>query len=693
MGRNNKAPVGQHKHCEKCFSRRCKAPIQISVSCMVINCRLLCGAVFHMCKEQEHQLLCPNEKVPCLNAGYGCPFSMARCKLSKHLEVCPASIVCCSMDWNRWPVAETDTVFYENVLKEPFSDEQLDLTMALRDQKLLFRSLKMGSLFPELEEHVEELMPSELEGAVGGMAEGSLQGGVFSEAELQGLTQEEREALAKDKDVCDLSSYKTWEMMFSKELTSCKVTEENLKTKEKNTEKKENTASSSKQAEQEKEINNSKEPEPDKHDDHAKTGLAPWQDGVLDRLGKETNVTEYNMYLVHHGSMLIRFGQIAACTPKEKDFVYGNLEAIEVKTVRTFKVPTSYSAKRSHIGDVAIRKKKENKAVDTSDLGVSDEDIPKWDEISATLLCSLEKELRGHFISETVATDGLLLDFGTQTYSFNTAPFKPESTLADIVEGRSPSLNLNLQAECVTARHNKVSSAFTFLCNHFFRRDEFPSHFKNVHADIQNSLNGWFEQRCPLAYLGCTYSQKRFHPCSQKATFTYNQDLSTFTLRPVVSASLFRGVKTKPADRKHARNLDSLSSLPFEILQHIAGFLDSFSLSQLAQVSHLMRDVCASLLQERGMVSLKWEKRTYSHGGSSWKARKKVWHFSTVFSTVDRWCFDDVPSMSEHLKVCPFYQTEVRSEPVALTSMCDTNEQAKETQERQSLVAMFLSKY
>lgn len=53
----------------------------------------------------------------------------------------------------------------------------------------------------------------------------------------------------------------------------------------------------------------------------------------------------------------------------------------------------------------------------------------------------------------------------------------------------------------------------------------------------------------------------------------------------------------------------------FEVLVHMAGFLDSFTLSQLALVSRLMREVCSSLLHDRGMVSLKWEKKVYSHGG------------------------------------------------------------------------------
>ena len=44
----------------------------------------------------------------------------------------------------------------------------------------------------------------------------------------------------------------------------------------------------------------------------------------------------------------------------------------------------------------------------------------------------------------------------------------------------------------------------------------------------------------------------------------------------------------------------------------------------------------------------------------------QVWEFSTLFSPVSQWCFQDVPHMSEHIKVCPFYQTELRTQGVPL---------------------------
>ncbi|XP_036381489.1 F-box only protein 40-like [Megalops cyprinoides] len=693
MRRSCRSTVRLHQHCEGCYSRRCRAPVEVSVSCVTISCRLLCGAVFHLCKEEEHQLLCPNVKVPCLNAHYGCPFTMCRSKLAKHLEVCPASVVSCSLEWNRWPIEETNTVFYDNVIKEPYSEEQLDLSMALRDQKLLCERLKMKSFFPELMEEVEELPPPEPEEAAESEAiengaawaptargGGERSGHNFTGAEMPELTQD------KKKNTVDTESYNQWEKMFSMERGGCKQAAKALKDKKQGDGKEEKASPSPGSQKTEKEgPKESQAAATAMPVDISKTGLAPWQDGVLERLGKEVNVKDFNMYLVHHGRMLIRFGQMPACTPREKDFVYGSLEPIPVQTLRSFKVPTSYREKRIHLRDPTTRACTEDKCVDTSDLGVSMEDIPKMDEIPATLLCSSEKELRGHKVCETVVTDGLFVDLATQTYDFHTAPFKRNASLADITADRALKLHVQIHAESVTSRHNKASSAFTFLCSHFFRRDEFRSHFKNVHSDIQSCLNGWFEQRCPLAYLGCTYSQKRFQPSTHRAKVSYNQDLSTFTLRPEVSASLFKGVKTIATERKRARNLDSLSRLPFEVLVHIAGFLDSFTLSQLALVSKLMRDVCATLLQERGMVSLKWEKKTYSHGRICWRPRQ-VWQFSNLFSTVERWCFGDTPSMAQHLKLCPFYQTEDKREPVALASVSDSKWNVRECQ---SLVALF----
>nr|XP_014429576.1 F-box only protein 40 isoform X3 [Pelodiscus sinensis] len=684
-GRAQKTAPGQHRHCEKCFNRQCQVPVELTVSCLVINCHSRCGAAFHMCKQEEHQLLCPLEQVPCLNSAYGCPSSMARFKLAKHLQVCPASVVHCSMEWNRWPNVDSETILHKNIMKHPHNEQSLDTALALRDQKILFRTLKMAELFPEWREDDEMEEPGAAgldEGAVGGITGDSRE----ADGQVAELTQQERENLAKDKEGMDLASYKTWENMFSKELSALKATglSANSEKKEGDSYKKTGqTLCGGNPTEKTKEAAIVEDPKESKNNQvmagAEKTGLAPWQDGILERLKKEVNIGDYNMYLVHHGRMLIHFGQLAACTPREKDFVYGNLEAHEVKTVCTFKVPVSYHGKRARLADTqAYKVVTMDKSVDTSDLQMSLEECPQLDIARTTLLCALEKELKGHEISEAKNIDGLFMDFGTQTYNFQVEPFSSRDVLADVLDIKSsPGLHVELHTECVTRRHNKSCSAFTFTCNHFFRRDEFPSHFKNVHTDIQSCLNGWFQQRCPLAYLGCTFVQNRFYPATQKATFIYSQHLDTLAIQPEVDDALSKIQKCNFTASNKGKNKDSLSSLPLELLQYIAGFLDNFSLSQLSQVSVLMRDICATLLQERGMVFLLWEKKRYSHGGTSWRARKKIWQFSSLFAPVNNWQFSDIPSMSEHLKICPFYDVEHKKDPFLLVSMSGPQKQAQ----------------
>ncbi|XP_071362488.1 F-box only protein 40-like [Trachinotus anak] len=685
-----------HVHCDSCYSRRCRARVEVSVCCAVVPCRLLCGALFHLCKEEDHLLLCPNVRVPCLNAGYGCPVHLPRSSQAAHLQVCPASVVSCSMEWLRWPTDDTDPhsniALQENVVKENGGQDEvaLDFAMALVDQSDLYSRLKMKPLYPELmeseEEEAEIKEEMKEETAVGRFVNGVTDNDANKENSLcENNVEETVQSSVGQGTVLRKDTYSLSEMMFSMERGGCAVAQANLDKSKQNPNPGEKGNAQSERglkgterqdckvaktsADQEKEGGNYPPA------DTSKTGQAPWQEGVLERLGQELSPQEYNMYVVHHGRMLLAFGQIEACTPREKDFVYGSLEPIPVQTLRSFKVPDSYHYRRRvHLYDTAARAQSEPRSVDTSDLGVNEED---WfsDEAAATLLGYAEKEVMGHKISESKAADGLYVDVGTQTHSFRSAPFKRKTTLEEVMVERPLKLHLQLQAESVNSRHSRASCVFAFLCGHTFHRREFATHVRNVHSDIQTCLSGWFEQRCPLAYRGCTYSQRRFQPSTHKATVTYNQELRSFNLRPTLVA----------AQREREGQEDSLSSLPYEVLCHMASFLDPLSLSQLALVSRLMRQVCSSLLQERGMVTLRWERKTYSHGGAKWRA-KPVWEFSRLFSSVDSWHMADTPPISAHLKVCPYYEASVPSEPVPLPSM---NKNQGCSQERMSPVNHF----
>ncbi|KAM9331703.1 F-box only protein 40-like [Pholidichthys leucotaenia] len=696
-----------HVHCDSCYSRRCRARVEASVCCALVPCRLQCGALFHLCKEEDHLLLCPNVRVPCLNANYGCPVHLSRSSQAAHLQVCPASVVCCSMEWNRWPANDAhshpNAELHENLLGKREQAGSLDLALALKDQDQLFRSMKMKKLFPELiqsvmEEEREEARREEerrkekekqkkaiweKEAAERAAAARAWQSfSTFNlhsaeekddededevkresedevEVELQPvLTQEEREALARSSavDAELLHNYNAWERMFSMEMGGCREAE--------GTAGREQGAGRGLDTVMEEDI--------------ADTCMGATASNTCNLLPAPCTATTWIS-----GSL-------------EKTFVYGHVEPMKIITVRTFKVPTSFSARQSRIRNPSFYKR-QSVAVDTNDLGVTLDQMPVWEEVQASLLCSLEKEQRGHLIAESVSTDSLLTDEGTQTYSFLSAPFQRSMSLADLTARKPLELHLQLQVESVTSRHNKASSMFTFICGHTFHRREYGKHYKNIHSDIQMGVNGWFEQRCPLAYLGCTYTQRRFQPSTHEATVTYNEDLGCFTLLPTVPVSV-DGPSKSPrssdasftAQRKRGGG-DSLSSLPYEVLCHMASFLDSLSLSQLALVSRLMRQVCSSLLQDRGMVTLRWEKKTDSHGGAKWRVKQMVWQFSNFFSPVSSWCFRDTSPISEHLKVCSYYERNYKTEKIILPRIRD-EKQINMSCKGPTLVSLFQQK-
>ncbi|XP_077403767.1 F-box only protein 40-like isoform X2 [Vanacampus margaritifer] len=658
----------QHAHCESCYSGRCRARAEAGVCCALVACHLHCGARFHLCKEEGHLLLCPNIRVPCLNAAYGCPALLPRARLASHLRTCPASVVVCGAEWNRWPedrmCLRPDSPGEEEEEEEEEDEgqpEALDVALARVDQEKLFARLRMDTLYPEMTQQQEEEKETREEHLRDTAQQQQHKGFHTSRPEDSNpreaaVTMATAQAAAKKPSPPNEDKPKMSEATSGPEKVDRAPAEAKRNDPEASSEK---TEGGPRGVEKKAGLEGGAEgvSSPSLLD-MSKSGLAPWQDGVLERLGQELSPQEYNMYVVHHGRMLLAFGHIQACTPRDKDFVYGSLDPIPVQTLHSFKVPTSYRYRsRAQLYDTGVRAPSQHRSVDTSDLPV-DPDRLYDDEVLDTLLGYAEREARGHKISEWKATDGRYVDVGTQTHRFRSAPFKRGSTVAEVTGDRSQKrLHLTLQDESASGRHNRACCAFNFLCGHSFLRREFAAHVRNVHCDIQSGLSGWFEQRCPLAYLGCTYTWRRFRPAGNTpaVTVTYHQRLSSFSLRPSEDAG------PPPC----SDTFDALSSLPWELLCHLASFLDALSLSQLALVSRLMRQVCATLLPTRGTVSLRWERTARPGRRVRWTS-EPVWQFSPALSSVSSWRMSDASAMADHLKVCPFYETCLPDGPVAL---------------------------
>ncbi|XP_075059833.1 F-box only protein 30 [Mixophyes fleayi] len=724
----------QHSHCVACFSRRCMIRPEAGVSCDLVGCPHVCGAVFHSCKADEHRILCPLERVPCLNNGFGCPFVMIRNKLADHLQICPASVVCCTMEWNRWPVSYADRKSYENLSRDVDEVEQLDMALALQDQRMLLESLRVATMITKTTEKLESQEQNSVTTEEGDkIVTNCVSSDEDSYGALYQATVETTKSLAAALDILNNATRDIAILNGRLRDASCEMNK-NFQLSDQNGK---NDDLTDPEFEEEESI-------------EAATGMTCSSLKQLHQNGSSDYFPGTNgSYVVESDN--ISMGQSAvlcngfhdnAIAPRgrEEMFTVGSnqngagvtLEAGEKRINQCSYLPSverlsdacitngseeQILDKKDEQGlrNVAVfgrrpflvdnywvktkrenKTKREDKAVDTADLELPEDPmgLNSIDLITAALVFCLGDSPAGSGISDSRNVDGHHVDFGTQTFSFPSAILATNTMVGEIASASAcdhanpqlsnPSpfqtLGLDLVLECVARYQAKQTSMFTFVCGQLFRRDEFSSHFKNVHGDIHAGLNGWMEQRCPLAYYGCTYSQRRFCPSTQGSKIIHDRHLKSFGVQPHLST-----------DNESAKSSslgpfeDHFSSLPYEVLQHIAGFLDGFTLCQLSRVSRHMRDVCASLLQSRGMVVLLWEKRQYTHG-SSWQIKEKVWRFSTAFCTVKEWKFADIVSMADHLKKCSYNTIEKREDAVPLPCMCVTRELTKDGRSLRSVL-------
>ena len=135
-----KSGHGPHKHCYFCISKsNCTLNKSSEEACEWTKCVNKCGAVFHGCKLQEHLDICPFSTVACINKSFGCPIELLRKDINAHLVKCPASVVVCMAEWNRWPVYTVQRRRHIPFKQfNPYGNEgQLDFDLTLRDQRML----------------------------------------------------------------------------------------------------------------------------------------------------------------------------------------------------------------------------------------------------------------------------------------------------------------------------------------------------------------------------------------------------------------------------------------------------------------------------------------------------------------------------------------------------------------------------
>ena len=142
-----------HDHCVTCYNAHCKFEptveynSKITDGCLMVTCPNICGMNLHECKLEEHLAhTCQYQATDCINSLYGCPHNYPRYKMKNHIHHCPASVVTCKMEWNRWqrtPLQEGERLSINQPLSSTVSSDLLDVSLAARDQRVLEQSLKM----------------------------------------------------------------------------------------------------------------------------------------------------------------------------------------------------------------------------------------------------------------------------------------------------------------------------------------------------------------------------------------------------------------------------------------------------------------------------------------------------------------------------------------------------------------------
>ncbi|XP_035680282.1 F-box only protein 30-like [Branchiostoma floridae] len=693
-----------HSHCTQCYRRSCFVKPELDVSCEMQACPADCGARFHACKLSEHGLICPNEKAPCINAVNGCPKWMPRGQHARHLAHCPASVVRCTMEWNRWPVFSVERQSHVPIVKADAQvyKDQLDIALALRDQRILMETMKasdrarlalMSSIIQQSVSDSEASTPSEEMGSFAKEENTtSAEGLVVNSSVMNGWEKQSPPMPPPfpENESSKSASSKLYKatLQMTQSLSAALDTLNNAASAGGNTSRQEKVNEDTEElhgaaaASIHEDLSNG---------EVSGTEREPSPDDVADELQDVAQKVDYYTQLLHDtqkaaenvviteevgadGKLKVDIRSNCEEPPStEEDSVeehepvfscWYDRQGIAHRSVSMFRPPSTFTP--SHVLDMRFLdpRTQQSKCVGTEDLELDD-------EIVGTKAVSNSLNFSDSKVSEddlSVMLEAWFDIYPLNVYSRKVTEFKREAAVQTVQiptavfattsqvgpMGSAPAVDhsntlvLDLVLESITRYQNKPRTMYTFVCGQEFRRDEYPSHFQNVHNDIHGGLNGWIEQRCPLAIYGCTHSRRRLYPHKKNGTIIFHQHLESFGIRPLIDESVIEspepsdsesddnscGVvgKVETGDRRKRRKWrDRLSTLPFEILQHIALCLDSFSLCNFSMVSKLTREVCYSILEDRGIVVQQWEKRRYKTL-FTWQISHQKWYFSTAFT-------------------------------------------------------------
>ncbi|KAG5276822.1 hypothetical protein AALO_G00110160 [Alosa alosa] len=605
-----------HPHCSTCVNLHCPEPAHPGASCQLTSCPLACGAAFHSCKASEHRLLCPLEPVACPSRAYGCPLTMPRARVAQHLSVCPASVVRCRNTHfpNMQHTAGAHTLVLAASTPDEHSADTYTASVHCTDANTSNTNVPLT--------HSNFIQASSTQTQNVNLCK------ITSGINFKDIPEDPIHKRNK--------SLPNGEYVLCNSVTNVSKDLDQSVTEAASTRKPITTAA----AKTDNHLDQSDRAETNKGGSEGQCG------------GTSADATPGTH----------RSACESSASGEEECPMSGPLSDLDA-------FPPCYDREARLL--LLQRFLPPELSARLADTPANHGGEPAQEENQPMEECSTTADHAGLVKPGTITTTTENMEGSPGEAHWTQEPLNatPTTTTAEMPSQTAPILGTQT-GTLVSPGPCQHPGEPPGMCGHLFRRDEFLWHSRNVHADLD-----LLERACPLSTYGCPVTQRQL--CAStgggrtRAHLVYDARLGAYGLRPISPPG---PAAVTPDPLGH----DRLSTLPLELLRHLLGYLDGFSLNQLALASGRMREVCASLLRARGIVLLRWAQCPHNdtdHAGARrWRVQEKVWRFSMAFSCVESWDLVEAPSLSNHLQCCLWNQVERPLEARALPCMSSTAE-------------------
>lgn len=632
--------------------------------CPVVQCpNHCCNVILHYCKLPEHYLLCLYQKIACINNSYGCPFFILRKDVASHLKHCPANVVHCSMEWNRWPLHTTEKNPQTRVYCPPQSLDirNLDVALALRDQRMLkqlwsasrqMKRIMKGRLSIHPAVPIKPYIGVRTYREYGNCLPNSIGTNGSSQTPTIIVHHDEERYIAFASKLVDAAYHESLIEILKRTAMIYRKTYDQRKLLAKGENSSYQRKKSNSICQMTLNLSNLTSPTNGtvvpsllptiiSMPSSSSINLPIFSDSIIQHINEPTKIPENHII---SGSSCVQQNSVPKppppppvpkCNALSLEVSIRSLAAYQPKprAMYTFRCGMDFRVDeyRSHYKDIH------------SDIHGG---LDGWIEHRCPLFqygCNYVHRRWSPTSCGTRKT--LIYNENLEAFACTSIPIEQvdeiNSQFTEVGTRKRSSINSS------TSYEPESSSTYSRCCR------------SNSNTTCYTSSNQWNSSKycSTMSLLSPTSALS-----SPMSSPTYSL-VSTPEAPSPCSSKSFRNEGQTTFNQKQQQRVYCLNNFPYEILQHICSFLDGYSLNNLSFTSQRLRLVIQSYLKKKGYVLLQWKRFEIEKGKYRWTVAHKKWMFSTAIEPITNWTINSDNVMAEHLQTCPFNERVVQTEP------------------------------